>query len=57
MADKSKNKPVPAKPASSAEKHAAEKTTNDGLQPGRQTTNTREQVREQKTSQGQPNRG
>ena len=57
MADKSANDPKPAKPAGKAEQQAADASTKDGLQAGRESTNTRQEVRQQKTPQGQPNRG
>lgn len=57
MANKPATSPVPAKPAGSAEKRAARKTTDDGLQPGREDTKSRKEIRQDKVSQGQPNRG
>jgi hypothetical protein len=57
MSDSPKKAPVPAKPPGSAEKSAAEQSTEDGLQAGRKNTNSRQEVLEQKTPQGQPNRG
>ena len=57
MPDTPANAPVPAKPAGSAEKRAAEKTTDNGLEPGRENTKSRKEIRQDKASQGQPNRG
>ncbi len=57
MSNKPTNDPVPAKPAAADEKRAAEKTGDEGLQPGRENTNTRKEVIQHKTPQGQPNRG
>jgi hypothetical protein len=57
MADKSANVPQPAKPAGKAQQQAADASTKDGLQAGRENTNSRQEVRQQKSSQGQPNRG
>lgn len=57
MPDKSPDTPQPAKPASHAEQQAAEASTKDGLQPGQENSKSRQRVREQKTPQGQPNRG
>jgi hypothetical protein len=57
MSNKPTNDPVPAKPAAADEKRAAEKTGDEGLQPGRENTNTRKEVLQHKTPQGQPNRG
>ncbi len=45
------------KPASKAEQQAARETTKDGLKKARDARHTRDEVLEQKTSQGQPNRG
>jgi hypothetical protein len=57
MSDKSKKAPTPAKPAGKAEQEAANQTTKDGLEPGRENTPNRQEVRQQKTQQGLPNRG
>lgn len=57
MADKSNNKPNIAKPASKAEKKAADASTQDGLEVTRENTRTRKEVLDKKTAQGQPNRG
>ncbi len=45
------------KPASKAEQQAARETTKDGLKKARDARHTRDEVLEQKTSQGQPSRG
>ncbi len=57
MPDKSTNKPNIAKPAGKAERKAADATTQDGLEPTRESTQTRKEVLQTKTPQGQPNRG
>ncbi len=57
MADKSNNKPNIAKPASKAEKKAADASTQDGLEVTRENTQTRKEVLDKKSAQGQPNRG
>jgi hypothetical protein len=57
MADKPATAPKPAKPAGNAEQQAASQTTKDGLEPGRENTPNRQEVRQQKTQQGLPNRG
>jgi hypothetical protein len=57
MADKLNNKPNERKPAGQAEKQAADASTKDGLETTRENSQTRQEVRQQKSSQGQPNRG
>ena len=49
--------PQSGKPAGKAEQQAASESTKDGLKKTREASQTRDEVREQKTSQGQPNRG
>lgn len=57
MADQSSKTPRPAKPAGKAEQDAAEASTKDGLEITRENTPSRSEVRQQKTPQGQPNKG
>ena len=49
--------PETAKPATPAQKQAADQSTKDGLQKTRDNTSDRAEVSKQKTPQGQPNRG
>lgn len=57
MADKLNNKPNEAKPTTKAEKKAADASTKNGLEVTRESSHTRQEVRQQKSNQGQPNRG
>jgi hypothetical protein len=57
MAKERTDKSGMSKPATPAEQKAASKSTKDGLEKTRDNTQTRGEVREQKTPQGQPNRG
>jgi hypothetical protein len=57
MAKERTDKSGTSKPATPAEQKAASKSTKDGLEKTRDNTQTRGEVREQKTPQGQPNRG
>lgn len=49
--------PETNKPATSSEQKAAGKSTKDGLQKTRENSQSREEVSQQKTPQGKPNRG
>ena len=57
MADKLNNKPNEAKPTGKSDKKAADASTKDGLKVTRENSQTRQEVRQQKSNQGQPNRG
>lgn len=49
--------PETNKPATPSEQKAADKSTKDGLQKTRENSQSREEVSQQKTPQGTPNRG
>jgi hypothetical protein len=49
--------PETAKPPTPTEQAAAQKSTEDGLQKTRGNTQTRAEISQQKTPQGQSNRG
>jgi hypothetical protein len=57
MANERTDKSGTNKPATPAEQKAAQQSTKDGLQKTRDNTQTRGEVRQQKTPQGQSNRG
>lgn len=55
--EKSNNKSNERTSAGSAGKQAGDATSQDGLKLTRENSATRQEVRQQKSSQGQPNRG
>jgi hypothetical protein len=57
MAKERTDKSSTSRPATPAEQKAAEQSTKDGLEKTRDNSQTRGEVRQQKTPQGQPNRG
>jgi hypothetical protein len=57
MAKERTDNPDSAKPATPAEQKAGKESTKDGLEKTRDNSQTRGEVRQQKTPQGQPNRG
>jgi hypothetical protein len=57
MANMHGDHPETNKSATSAEQQAGKKSTKDGLQKTRDSRQTRVEVRQQKTPQGQSNRG
>jgi hypothetical protein len=57
MANKSADNPETSKPATPAEAKAGAQSTKDGLKKTREATQTRAEVRQQKTPEGHSNRG
>jgi hypothetical protein len=57
MTDNGASKAKSDKPATAAEYEAGAKSTKDGLQKTRGNSQTRAEVQQQKTQEGQPNRG
>ncbi len=57
MPQKPTNDAQTSKPAGEAERQAARQSTKDGLKKSRESHQTRDEIRDQKAAQGQPNSG